>query len=291
MPTLRTALPLLLAAAPLVAQNAPTPGGQQPYNSTTPIQQPTTPPASETPRERAPELRQEPARESRGTDFRLDVAFGAGNFKHATDGQPLLDDDTTAGYFRLGFEFVTECGWGGGIRLEGIGTDDDLFVDSGGSASEATDGELLLHATYKLDAGRVQMPIRGGLFFRGYGFEEKATGDRVDWMGAGLKIEIEPDFALLHGDTARWSLYGRLGLGAGGAAVEDDPKIIGSADTTMGAVDLELGTRLRFQHLDVGLGWLLRAANWAESDPVGAVVYREIDTRFSGIELSLAARF
>src|SRR5687767_14766424 len=85
--------------------------------------------------------------------FRIAAAIAGGNFDFETDDPdpsgPTLEGDTDAGMFRLSFEATTARGIGGGVRLESVASDDDLFVDAGFNATEAGNGTLFAHFTYR----------------------------------------------------------------------------------------------------------------------------------------------
>ena len=94
--------------------------------------------------------------------FEVQFAFAGGQFEHQTDGSALRDD-TDGALFRLKFEGLTKGGTGGGFRIEGIGSDDDLFVEQGFQATEAKSWSGYGHFTYRVEAGRFMMPARIGI--------------------------------------------------------------------------------------------------------------------------------
>ncbi len=221
--------------------------------------------------------------------FRLELALGGGNFEHETAGQPLLDDEVDGGYARIAFEYRGDENFGLGLRLEGSGSDDDLFLASGGSPAEASDGELFLHGTGFFGGDAIEVPLRFGLSLRGYTLDDP-TGADLSFASIGPRLEVEPDFRLLENDSCRWSLYARLGAFVGYTAIETDPATE-DWTTTMTGLDYGVGTRLRFEHVELGIGWLARTHHADESDTVGGTFVREFDARFSGLEISVAARF
>ncbi|GAB4148105.1 MAG: hypothetical protein Fur0037_16390 [Planctomycetota bacterium] len=232
-------------------------------------------------------LQDEPA--SR-THFRMGLMLAGGGFEHDTEGSSLADE-TGGAYFRLAFEGVSDAGFGGGVRLEGAASDDNLFEGTGFPASQATDGELFAFGSYCMRARRFEMPIRAGFFFKDYSLEEQVSGGTVDWTAFGGRVEVEPEVFLIEGEGFRWGLYTRLSGGGGSGQVDTDPTTIGEADTDMSVFDAEIGTRWRLRHVDFGFGFLYRRASWDQSDPVGPNFYRQADEEFSGFLLSIAARF
>lgn len=222
---------------------------------------------------------------------RLDFGFGFGRFEHDTKGAPQLSDSTDGSYVRLGFELVGDSGFGGGLRLDGYVSDDDLFVDTLGARGEASFGQLFLHGTAHTAHGRFELPLRFGLFLGGYSLEDVGTNATVDWASFGFRIELEPDLALVQSDGMRWSLYGTLGAQIGDVEVSTDPRTIGSADSDMTGFDLSIGTRWRFKNIDFGLSFLWSRLRYDDSDAVGGFYYRGFAAEFTGLLVTSGIRF
>lgn len=223
-------------------------------------------------------------------DVQASVAFGGGTMEHKTDGTDL-DGKTSAGYFALGVEAMFSEKVGGGVRLEGSSSDDDLFEDSIPAAvGEAGDGELFLHGTAKLGSDESPLPLRFGLFFRGYGLTENLGGEEVNWSSFGPRLEFAPDIELSASDDFRWSLPARLGVGIGMSVVETEPETE-QWDTTMAQFDVGLATRLQFSKIWFDVGYLMRRTNYAESDEVGGVAILGADSTFSGLVFTFGATF
>src|SRR5262245_45456865 len=294
-PWLPIAFSLFLPAAAAAAQNQnqeppPTPGGQVPYSPRE--GQPPVPPAHavpEAPSSTAPggtqpaapaDLRAEP--DEWTPRVRLDFALGSGNWRHSTESAPTLDDGTNAGYVRLGVEFLGQDNLGGGFRIEGIGSDDDLFRDSGGPPSEARDLDLFMHFTGVFGEDRFHMPVRLGLFLRDYYLEQNGTGHEIEWLRIGPRIDAEPDFALVMYEHTRWSLFSRLGFGFGATAIYTDPATE-DFTTTMTTVDFAIGTRLSIGHVQFEVALLDRAVRYDQSDVVNGTFVRRVDTEFQGL--------
>lgn len=223
-------------------------------------------------------------------DAKAYVAFGGGKMEHKTDGTDL-DDKTSAGYFALGAEAMFTEKIGGGIRIEGAASDDDLFEPLGPVATgEATDGELFLHGTALLGAEESPLPLRFGFFFRGYGLKENLGGEELTWSSFGPRLEFAPDIELTQSDDFRWSLPVRLGAGIGVSTVETDPSTE-QWDTTMAQFDVGLATRLQFSSIWFDVGYLIRRTSYAESDEVNNIVILGADSTFSGLVFTLGASF
>lgn len=221
---------------------------------------------------------------------RAHLALGAGTLEHRTRGT-ALDDRTDAGYLAIGVEGIARDGLGLGARLEAIGSDDRMFADTVvGAPSEVRDGELFLHGTGDFGDDAFHCPLRFGLSLRSYGIRENASGSDLEWNSFGPRLEIAPDVALLQDHAVRWSLTGRLGAGFGATLVSQSGAFE-NWETTMGTLDVGLGTRLRFSSVSIDLGWLSRRTHYAESDPANAAVVLAADSEFEGLVLSVAATF
>lgn len=220
--------------------------------------------------------------------WRIGLGLGAGSYDYETDGSDL-DGKTDAGAFRLMFEGVGER-FGGGLRLESFASDDDIFADRGAPDVEATNGSMFGHFTYRIANERFLMPIRAGLLLNSQSLSATNSGDDVDFVSVGPMVEIAPDFALVHGRIARWSLFGELGLGAG-ATVIDVADSIDTYSSTSTFVGLELGTRARFGIFEVGLSWIGRWQSMDESDVENGVSIRANDAKISIVMLQLGVAF
>lgn len=221
--------------------------------------------------------------------FDVRLAFGKGEFEHTTDGSGL-DDETDGGMFRLAFEGVSKKGIGGGLRLEGIVSDDDLFVDAGFPASEAALSSLYLHFTYRAVAHRFAMPVRIGLMLEGYQLTEDATNDEVTYGSIGPYFEVAPEISLVAQRRFSWTIYAELGIGvaATGIEVENDSNDYVSSTAMFGA---ELGTRLRLGPVELGIGVVGRWRSMDESDVENGLVVLGYDAEFRGVLISAGVVF
>lgn len=229
------------------------------------------------------------AQEEREPRFRIGLGLAGGSFDYETDGSGL-DGDADAGMFRLSFEATTAKGLGGGLRLESVGTDDDLFTGTGFASAEAANGTLFGHFTYRIEAHRFAMPLRIGLLLNGLTLTENTTDDEVTFASVGPYFEIAPEVVLVRGGKTQWSLFGEVGVGVAGTAIdiEGDSRDFESTSSFAG---LELGTRLLLGPIELGLSYVGRWQSMDESDPEGVDVVLGYDAEFQGGMFSIAVVF
>lgn len=221
--------------------------------------------------------------------FRIGLGLAGGRFRFDTDGSNL-QDRTDAGLFRLSFEATSARGIGGGARLEGFGSDDDLFADSGFTPAEASDGSLFGHFTYRLESHRFAMPLRVGLLFHGLTLTDQTTDAEITYASVGPMFEIAPEFTLVHRGKTTWSLFGEVGVGVGGTAIDVDGDS-NNYDSVTSFFGLELGTRVQFGPIELGLSYLGRWQSMDESDPEGGLVVLGYDADFQGLQFGFAVVF
>lgn len=229
------------------------------------------------------------AQESAEPRFRVGLGLAGGRFDFETDGSGL-DDRTDAGMFRLHFEGTSGRGIGGGVRLESIASDDDLFADTAFEPSEAANGTLFGHFTYRVASHRFAMPLRVGLLLNGLTLTENATDAEVTYASIGPYFEIAPEVVIARSGSTWWSLFGEVGVGVGGTAIdiEGDSRDWESATSFAG---LELGTRLQLGPIELGLSYVGRWQSMDESDPEGNEVVLGYDADFQGLMFSFAVVF
>ena len=226
-----------------------------------------------------------------GLRLHVELAAGSGRFEFTTDGSPSRTGHTDAGYLGLTLELIGEHDVGGGVRVEGIRTDDDLFLDTGGIRSRGTDNDVFLFGTGLFGDGvETRVPLRLGLLARNLVHKDLTSDVSTEWQAVGLGFEIEPDFALAHEGPVRWSLYSRFGVAFALATVSTDPATF-DADSKMRSVDVGVGTRLQFGAGELGVGWLYRAVTFDESAAVNGARFAAVDARFSGLFATFALRF
>jgi hypothetical protein len=226
-----------------------------------------------------------------GLRLHVELAAGTGRFEFTTNGSPSRTGHTDAGYLGLTLELIGEHDVGGGVRLTGTRTDDDLFLDTGGIRSRATDSDVFLFGSGLFGDGvEARVPLRLGLLARNLAHKDLTDEVSTEWQAVGLGAECEPDFALAHDGPVRWSLYGRFGFALALATVSTDPATF-DADSKMRSVDVGVGTRLQFGAGELGVGWLYRALSFDESAPVNGARFAAVDVRFSGLFATFALRF
>ncbi|MBL8754757.1 MAG: hypothetical protein JNK15_15745 [Planctomycetes bacterium] len=229
------------------------------------------------------------AQEREEPRFRIGFALSGGEFDFDSDGSNL-DDNQSAAMFRLQFEGTSRHGFGGGVRLESLATDDDFFVGNGFAATEVGNGSLFGHFTYRLETHRFAMPIRAGLLLNGLVLDEVGSNDEVTYGSFGPYFEIAPEVVLAKRGKTAWSLYGELGFGGGYTAidVEGDPN---EYESSTGFFGLELGTRLLLNKIELGLAYVGRWQAMDESDPEGSQVVLGYDADYNGLLFSFAVVF
>jgi hypothetical protein len=221
--------------------------------------------------------------------FRIGTGFAAGNFDFDTEGSPL-SDDTDAAMFRLAFEVTSKHGIGGGVRIESMYTDDDLFAGIGFNRSQARNQTVFGHFTYRHEAHRFVLPVRAGVLVNALTLEEEISDDEVQYESIGPYFEIAPELVLARSRKTSWSLYGEFGIGIGGTQIEidNDPRDYDSVTVFSG---VELGTRLTLNHVELGLAYVGRFQSMDESDPELGQVALGYDAAFNGVMFTIAVIF
>lgn len=229
------------------------------------------------------------AQEGGDPRFRIGLGLAGGSFDFETDGSGL-DGDSDGAMLRLSFEGTSARGIGGGVRLESVASDDDLFTGTGFGTAEASNGSLFGHFTYRVESHRFAMPLRVGLLLNGLTLTDNATDDEVTYASIGPYFEIAPEVVLVRGGKTQWSLFGEVGVGVAGTAidVEGDSRDFESTSSFAG---LELGTRLLIGPIELGLSYVGRWQSMDESDPEGGTVVLGYDADFQGAMFSFAVVF
>ena len=227
-----------------------------------------------------------PARQAR-----IDVTAGlaGGTFEHRTEASSR-DDRTSAALLLLRAEATTAGGFGGGLRLESLQSDDDLFAGTGSNEVEANQGTLFAHLTYRLQEGRFTLPIRFGFLLDDYQLADQVTDLELDHFSAGGAIELAPSFELMTTSSLRWSLFATASAGLAATTIDpdgDDEEY----DSTTTRYGLEVGTRVAFGRFDVGLSGLGRWQQMDESDPENGTTIAGYRTEFLGAMLSFGVVF
>lgn len=213
--------------------------------------------------------------------FDVGVGLAGGMLEHRT-ADAARDDRTSAALLLLHGEATTAGGFGGGLRLESLVSDDDLFAGTGSNEVEANQGTLFVHLTWRLQTERFVMPIRVGLLLDDYQLADQVTDLELDHLSAGGYFELAPSLALVANDTLRWSLVATAGAGIAATTIDpdgDDEEY--DASTTR--YGLEVGTRVSFGRFELGLSGLGRWQSMGESDPENGTTIAGYDTEFVGV--------
>lgn len=220
----------------------------------------------------------------RGLRFDASVGLAGGTFEHRTEASSR-DDRTSAALLLLRAEATTAGGFGGGLRLESLASDDDLFEGTGANEVEAEQGTLFAHLTYRLHEGRFQMPIRLGFLLDDYQLADQVTDLELEHLSAGGYFELAPSFDVLANDSLRWSLFAVAGAGVAATTIdpEGDDEDYDASTVRYG---LEVGTRVAFGRFDVGLSGIGRWQAMDESDPENGNTIDGYRTEFLGAMLS-----
>jgi len=193
-------------------------------------------------------------------DIRADVGLGGGHFTHHTH-HSSLDGGTDTGFGRLDFE-MSRDGTGFGGRLETFGTDDDLF---GAPGAEAGGVDLFAFAQWSLRGEQLRMPVRFGLLFDDYQFDQPLLAETLSVGSLGLRLELEPQLTLVQQERLDWSLFANVNFGIAFSGIDSDQDNghWSSSSTLFGA---ELGTRLRYRDVTFGLSFVHREQGMHDSD-------------------------
>lgn len=224
-----------------------------------------------------------------------EVGVGAGSYGISVDG--LGSSSTNAGLFELALESVSASHIGGGARLRGIGSGDDLQLDdpttplpSDGEPLQAGDGLFYVHATYDPGEGAKRLPIRFGLASNVLDVEGQLTGDTLTASSFGPRFEFAPQLPLTKSDGFSLAATGLLGLGYGFTSIEENDSV-GDWSTNAFFYDLGIGLRADFKNVYLDLGFRYLGSSYSESDESLGVVIRAVDTDFTGVVLGLGAKF
>ncbi len=232
------------------------------------------------------------AQESAADAARMHVALSlaSGTFEHRTADSDL-DDRTRAALFRLAGEYVGSAGFGGGLRLESMVSDDDLFEGkAGANPVEASDGTVYVHGTYRFASGPLDLPVRLGVTIGDYRLTDQVTDRETDYQSAGVYFEAAPEWTVLANESLRWSVFAEAGVGI--AATNIDPE--GDArdyDATTARYGFEVGTRVTFGRYEVALSGIGRWQHMGESDDNGGFAIAGYDSEFVGISASFGVTF
>lgn len=134
------------------------------------------------------------------------------------------------------------------------------------------------------------MPVRIGLMLNGLVLTENATNDESTYGSIGPYFEVAPEFTIAGRRNVQWSLYGEIGVGVGGTAIDFDGDA-NDYDSATAFFGLEIGTRLRLANFEVGVAYLGRWQSMDESDEENGLVALGYDAQFQGLMVSVGVVF
>jgi len=219
------------------------------------------------------------------------VAIGAG--KYDVDIKNAASDQASAGLFEAAFESVAPSNFGGGVRLRGIASSDDLDDDPNDLtpvAVQASDGEWFFHGTIDGGEGMQRLPIRFGLALRQFELEDKDASETAEWSSWGPRFEFAPEVPMSEWDSGSISVCGMFGLGYGRTTVN----LTGATDdwdTDAVFFDIGAGFRSNLNGMVLDLGYRYLGSDYDQSDVSSGVFVRETDVSFSGVVFSIGGRF
>lgn len=219
------------------------------------------------------------------------VAFGVGNYD--VDIKDSASDQASAGLFEAAFETVAPSNLGGGVRIRGIASDDDLDddpTDFTPGAVQASDGEWFFHGTLDSGEGMRRLPLRFGVSLRQFELEDKAASETVEWASWGPRVEFAPELPMSEWDSGSISLCGMLGLGYGRTTV-NLTGLTDDWDTDAVFFDAGVGVRSNLNGLVLDLGYRYLGSDYDQSDVSSGIFVRETDVSFSGVVLTIGGRF
>ncbi len=219
------------------------------------------------------------------------LSLGAGSYE--VDIADVGNDSTAGGLFELAFESVPETKFGGGARVRGLASDDDLDddpLDGSPGTAEARDAEWFFHGTYDGGVDGKRLPLRMGLSIRSLKLQDSISENGTTWSSVGPRVEFAPSLPLNDSDEIAVSATGLLGLGYSLTSIEDDTLGL-DWDSDAVFVDAGVGLRCEFNRAYVDLGYRYLSSRYAESDVNGGLFVREIDATFSGLVFTLGFTF
>lgn len=222
--------------------------------------------------------------------FQGDLILAPGTYKHDVTGTTSLDDSSEASFVRMRAEGFAPEGLGGGIALDAIGSDDDLF-DRGAAYAG---GDLFLYGGYRFGAEDVRVPVRLGLLVSGRTLELKDSSDtELNWSSLGVGFEVAPQIRLL-GSANGFSLwaFGDFRMGVMGTEIEVETSLGAPTwDTASLLWGAHMGLRGQVQQFQFSLGYLGSLFAAAESDSKGGITLRESSDTFNGFAIGLGLAF
>lgn len=226
-------------------------------------------------------------------DGRLTVTGGSYEFNAVDPIIPSGNDDTSAGYFGLLVEGSSRAGIGGGLSLETMTSQDDLFQNQTTAPAQAASIELAPFFLYRVEVGdRFEMPIRVGPWIHVLTLEDQNTSNSKQWVSAGLRLAVEPEVVLARNERFEWTLFTALSVAAGDTTITLSSPGAGDEELNSNgrAFGFEIGPRFRWSHFFAGISFLHRRFEASGGNAILGVV-DAVDTSFNGIAFTLGGGY
>lgn len=170
---------------------------------------------------------------------------------------------------------------------DGLFRDPNVANDLGFDARNAT---LFGHFTFRVEQHRFAMPVRVGLLFNGLTLEDNFTGDQTTYASLGPCFEVEPEVTLVHNGRFRLALYGQFGVGVCATSIDLDTDSR-DYDSTTAFVNVEAGVRFRYAFGELGLAYIGRFQSMDRSDIEAGNFVPGYDADFQGVMFTFGVRF
>jgi hypothetical protein len=220
------------------------------------------------------------------------ATMALGSYAHDTSGS-LKEGDTSAVLVRLLGEANSEAGWGGGLSMEYLASDDDLLAGEGSLPTSATAREVSFHVLYRVsDGDRFRMPVRAGIFSQSLELTSGPGSDSSEWSTHGFRVAVAPEVVLARRRDFAFSLCSEVSLGFGPSRVDArTPPGDRNYSTSATMLGFDFGARFRFARFGIGISYVHRGTRMDDSDPKDGIFARGFDSSFDGVALVLDARF
>lgn len=222
------------------------------------------------------------------------VTLAGGRDEHDIDGAG--QDDTDAGLLGVLIEAHGDNGIGGGISIETMGTDDDLFQSTG--ALEASWVEVAPFFLYEIVSGdRFRMPLRAGPWIHVLEVNDANNSDFIRWGSVGVRLAVEPEVVISRNEDFAFSLFSSVSVAGGSTGIDAEVgNIDHKFDTDGGAFGLELGPRIRWSHFMASVSFIHRTVSMDDSDTetvngTPGVFIRGFDNDFDAIAFTFGGGF
>ncbi|MHC4472448.1 MAG: hypothetical protein ACYS99_15965 [Planctomycetota bacterium] len=226
---------------------------------------------------------------------RGELTAAGGNYRHDTDGKDFdFDDSAPSALYRLLLEISGPEGHGGGISIEGVGSDDRLFENDLDRRYQARISDTFLYYVYRgagVGGDRFRIPLKAGLYLHGLELEDQRRDRDFKWGSLGIRVAASPKVEFIR--TGRVAIEGfadlALGIHATGAEVDGVADDLATGGTTAGA---EVGVRMVLaKHVSLGVSYLTRAVTYDKTSREDDVRLGDTESIFLGVLFSFGIRF